>query len=578
MVIARTVIVFLFFIPFMLFAEDATISIDLDRASLIGGSPIQGQILIEHEKSDEVDSASFMIGDSPLSVEKVSEIKADKGRVINAYRFQLPAKEKGLYVLPSISVTVGDKRYKSTAQAYEVSLGNGSQEPPGSWGGNILKLEAFVEGGASYYVSQKTRLGYRIYFNDNIRIQSEHLPLLEPDGFKRLSNIQTRDRIEPNVAIREVYIDVEAEKPGFYSYGPSNVVGRVFRQQSSGQIIYRGTEINASAPTLELVIKALPEEGKPASFNGAFGEDLDFKVEVLQYPEVQVGDKVTIGVTISGKADLERIPLPELCCQPGVPGRFKLSDIPPVATIRDGAKTFAVEMRPLSTSITAIPSFEFSYFNPKTERYEIKRSKAIPITVVANEDGDKELEGFLPGGKEPAPSPSGKNEPKKEEKGPWPPVSKAPGPIEIEGIYSINRYNAGDLWFGTWSVLLVIPIGLAALYIQWDYKRIRDERKLRMQQKTSAEYFEEAIASEGGNLSALIHDLSKAFLMRLYENGYIKNADILPSQLPTDGICGDIKAFFDQIDKQRFSGAGILKEKQIIESARTLFKQIKVKK
>src|SRR5207245_2665730 len=96
---------------------------------------------------------------------------------------------------------------------------------------------------------------------------------------------------------------------------------------------------------------------------------------------VSVGDTVQLQVEIQGVTNLTELHLPLLQCQPGFSGFFQTSDLPPLAEVKEKTKFFYIELRPLTSFIKEIPSIELSSFDPKTEKYVMQNSSAIPITV-----------------------------------------------------------------------------------------------------------------------------------------------------------------------------------------------------
>src|SRR5690606_37733090 len=57
--------------------------------------------------------------------------------------------------------------------------------------------------------------------------------------------------------------------------------------------------------------------------------------------------------------------------------------LPTVGKMVDNAKHFNIKLKPLSTRVNAVPSLEFSSFNPDTEVYNIFHSEPIALDVVA---------------------------------------------------------------------------------------------------------------------------------------------------------------------------------------------------
>jgi len=140
-------------------AIDVTASID--GVSVLEGVPITGTVTVTHTPDQLIDTSTFMIGQAPLSVEKIKDVEVVPGNpvILTIFKFTVDGKPSGLHVLPTISVMVGGKRFSSLASTYDVEKGTpekkadvnapvtapvqSTMEPP------LLRLEATVDGQSS---------------------------------------------------------------------------------------------------------------------------------------------------------------------------------------------------------------------------------------------------------------------------------------------------------------------------------------------------------------------------------------------------------------------------------------------
>ncbi|RDK88635.1 BatD family protein [Marinirhabdus gelatinilytica] len=136
-----------------------------------------------------------------------------------------------------------------------------------------------------------------------------------------------------------------------------------------------------SAGSRTINVKPLPVEGKPDNFTGAVG-DFQFQVHTNKNT-LDANESLELTTKISGKGNLKLFDLPNL----------KLPSALEVYTPeRDNQVTVKSDgMRgTISEKYTVVPQFKgnypirpitFSYFNPKTERYETLSSEEIVINV-----------------------------------------------------------------------------------------------------------------------------------------------------------------------------------------------------
>lgn len=567
----------LLFASNLLSAQDVKVTADVEKPVVIGKS-VRGLLTVIHPADQEVQLNSIKMEGKPLKVELKTEVplSAGGGGVMSIYAFELPAKDKGLHELPEIELIVGTVSHRSVASTFAVEEGSSPRvapaapsqrqtpstpapvrrsiagSPPG--GDHSLKLEASASGQSPYFPGQRLRFTYRYIYSGNVELASEVLPLLTTQDFVKVSDRDVRDYAEKGMSIREISQEMEAQKPGDFNLGPSIIEGYAYTLDALGRKVYVRTKLHAEAPAIHLVVKDFPEEGKPISFNGAIGQDMAFQALLLSKPKVSVGDPLSLSVDMQSKSDLKNVPLPELCCQPGFPGVLRLSDLPPVGKINGNVKSFLVELRPLTDRVKEIPSIEFSYFNPTTQKYTTLRSKPIPIQV------------------EPLPSPP----PDESKKAPEttqesPPTNEATA-IEIEGNYDLEERDVRDLFLGTWWATLLLPIGAGFLILQLVIRSDIQRRRGLIKVKTSEEIFAEALAQK--QPSAFLNRLTEALLMQLKAQGLATVDAKTVHDLSDEGLAGKTKRFLKEIERHRFTGKEVRVDEALVQKSKELFVEL----
>ena len=143
-----------------------------------------------------------------------------------------------------------------------------------------------------------------------------------------------------------------------------------------------------SSQSLSIDVKALPENGKPASFAGAVG---NYKfTSSIDKTELSTNEAVTVTLTVSGTGNIELLQMPE----PVFPPDFEVYD-PKITTSTDatsqgitGTKKAEYLAIPRRAGSFSIPSVEFSYFNPGTESYQTLQSEPYELSVSKGKDSD----------------------------------------------------------------------------------------------------------------------------------------------------------------------------------------------
>jgi len=563
--------------------DNVKITTEMDVYDLMENKPLKGTVSVTHNDTNPVDVGSFKLGGEPLKVEFLRNVKfsANSPLIISMYHFEAPAKKAGLYMLPEVSAKVGSTVYKSFQVSYHVQAMKmapsvpapatapatapapeapaaapavAQQQPAGA---STLRLEAVILGPTTLYIGQRTKVAYRFLYTGEIELSKEVLPLLDAEGLKKVGDKQNRDYQEGNLAIREFSQEVEAVKAGTFSYGPSIIEGRAYKE-ISGKRVYDEKPLTSQAESVTITVLDVPGGGKPASFNGAIGE-FTFTGRLTSNSQVTVGDKIQLHIEISGDpASISAVSLPELCCQPGFSGRFRPSDFPPVTSVQGNTKSFLVELRPLSTNIQEIPSIEFSSFDPATKKYVTIHSDSIPLKVVAEQT---------------IPSQNQAPTPETDAAATGAPTG-TPKPIEIFGNYDLTSSDLSDLTGGNWWILLLIPVGGVLLSAQSKVREDWLKNRDKVNVKLAQERFDEAMKEPVGSVE-FYRKIKQAFLKRLVERHAIPSANVEAENLPADGVAGEVRALLLKLEENRFAGDGKV-DPQTSSEVRQLFDKLKV--
>ncbi len=130
-------------------------------------------------------------------------------------------------------------------------------------------------------------------------------------------------------------------------------------------------------------IKPIPSQGRPANYRGAVG---DYEIYTQATPTAaKAGDPITLNIAVRGDGPMDRVQPPLLNEQDSLTKNFKVADESLAGFVDGNQKLFTTTIRPLSESVTEIPSIEFSFFDPRNEKFVTVQSKPIPVEVSAAE-------------------------------------------------------------------------------------------------------------------------------------------------------------------------------------------------
>lgn len=328
----------------------------------------------------------------------------------------LPLRE-GTFTIPSVAVEVGGKILRT--RPVELVVGPGGRMPaaPRQGGSQQQAADAPLEGNSDLvyaelivpkttaYVGETIPIEIRLFFDSRLRYQIEGPPELEAEGLtmkampkprqeQRKVNGQPYDVIIFNTVLTPIKAGKLTVGPVTTNASVQSPVSPSRRPQSpfdvfdslfddpffgGGFRLMQTQRVRISSDPVELDIRDVPSEGRPATFDGAVGNfDLDVTLDSKQ---TSVGSPLAVQVVVSGRGDFDRVNPPVLSDSSGwrtypPSSEFKQDDTLGMS----GRKTFQILMIPDEVK-RELPPIEFSYFDPATEEFRTLRSEPVPITV-----------------------------------------------------------------------------------------------------------------------------------------------------------------------------------------------------
>ncbi|MBA2727502.1 MAG: BatD family protein [Parachlamydiaceae bacterium] len=548
------------------------VTADADGINFPENAPIKILVTITHSPQEAIDEKSFKLGGKPIVAKLIDQTKMTAGNLqLSMYNFELPPQLKGLHLVPEVQVVIAGQTFRTVPTTFEVKSGGvtNSKSPTtpspntgkGKYKPNItpmLKFEGFVDGPKILYPGQKTLVGYTYTYNVNLETTAEQTPLLEAQGLLKVGDKIVQEDEKNGISTLKFIQIVKGDQPGDFTYGPSTLEAVPYQLNPTGERAY-GDKISSKTPAITIKVIPYPAAEKPPSFNGAIG-DFNWKTTLTSSPSVSVGDELSISFDAAGKGDWDTVNLPELCCQPSISGQFRLSDLPAVGKLNGDSKHFEMQLRPLSTAITEIPSLEFSSLNPDTGKYRVVKTEPIPIKV---EGGALKPDAIIP-----KPETESSKLQSREE-------FQTVQPLEIPGNRTFTSADLRNLPFGNWWVLFLIPLGIGLLIFQFNWINFLDKKKAVAEssgQKSEA-ILKQALESPLG--SSLQYDLlNQALVTRLVEAGELESDRVNSQLLKSTGIQGEVRKFMSDIEALRYAGKQEKSDEEIVKRAHLIFDKI----
>ena len=132
---------------------------------------------------------------------------------------------------------------------------------------------------------------------------------------------------------------------------------------------------------IEITVKPLPEEGKPADFSGAVGS-FNVRYETKQN-DWRTNEATTLKIILEGQGNLKIAKLPKLSLSNDIElyDPVEHSDQSYNGGKLHSVRTIEYNLIPRKVGVVKIPSLSISYFNPATARYETTATEALSIKV-----------------------------------------------------------------------------------------------------------------------------------------------------------------------------------------------------
>ncbi len=305
------------------------------------------------------------------------------------YQYRLQPTQAGDFVIDSISTTVNGQTFSTQPIMIAVSQGSGatqaapglnrqdvSVETPTELSGQDFFVEAEVDN-ATPYQGQQILHTFRFYQAINIAGRTEY----QEPAFTGFWHNQDAEQSEHYAeAAGRTYLVTELVTPIFPTLAGEQVIDPASITIPGG-FFSRGQTL-ATQPVV-VNVQPLPQ-GAPTQFGGAVGQ-FDIQAETDR-ASTTVGDTVNLKVTLNGRGNVDS------AADPSFPAsaQWRMFDSEPTAQTwyEDGelvgVRTYDWVLVPTEAGQLAIPTIEYSYFDPATETYQTISTDPILVDVAAD--------------------------------------------------------------------------------------------------------------------------------------------------------------------------------------------------
>lgn len=382
----------------------------VERDEVFVGEPFIYQIQLENASSATPPDLSGIGGDFTVEYLGGSQSNSTSIQIINGRRtevvrreyvlnYRLTARRPGMLEIPSVRVDTGGQ----TLSTAPVSVRARRPEPVEGF-----KLEAGLSKEVAY-VGEPLVLTTTFYIGRQVQSFGITMPALESGAFAAEPVTPPRRSGREYFALTVNGAEVIAER-GSESADGRQYITLVFQHvivpREAGEVLLDEPVVSLDTPSgqrrspfegfsifgsrdlrrlvvpgnaLTLTVRPLPAAGRPADFSGLVGA---YELSATATPNsVNVGDPITLTVTLSGPPGLASFELPPLQTQPALSSGFRIPREMAPGRLDGGRKVFTQTLRAESAEVTEIPPIQLSYFDPERGEYAVAATDPIPLVV-----------------------------------------------------------------------------------------------------------------------------------------------------------------------------------------------------
>ncbi|MBO97822.1 MAG: hypothetical protein CMD34_02910 [Flavobacteriales bacterium] len=344
--------------------------------------------------SPNFNNLQVLSGPNPSSQSSYTIINGkSESTVKNTFSFYLRANKPGTYNIGPASISVNGKVIKSDSYQLKIVKSNPNKKNSNQLSKNLyLKVDVSKR---NIVVGEQILVVYKLFTRVDLQ-NTEVVSLPELNGFWK-KELETSSRFK-----REIIDGVP--------FNVATIKKSVLTAQKSGELLIDAVELKCSIRTqnnnrsrdpfanffgggfnlkeeyinsnpVKIKVSDLPQA--PENFTGAVG-DMNITSEVNK-TKVQANDALSYTIKIIGTGNIELIK----AIKPNFPDDFEIYDPKITEKIFEGGrkrsiKTFEYLIIPRFKGEYKIPSLNFTFYNNKKKKYEIKQSSTHNIIVEEN--------------------------------------------------------------------------------------------------------------------------------------------------------------------------------------------------
>ena len=310
------------------------------------------------------------------------------------WTYVLRPKKVGQFTVSPIQISHGNKTY--TADPISIKVLPQSTKPSQSestqdtfidaFSSSTHKVEASVDN-SHPYVNEQIIYTFRYLYT--ARIPSFNSPKYTPPSLRQFWTTELERKRAQRQMIDGTLYWIEEIRVGLFPITAGRVTiepAKLSLPLSAGRGRPQSSNVLITNP-VEVVVRPLPQEGKPTNFVGTVGQ---YRIHAqTDRQTIEAGDGFTLQVQVSGTGNIKTVPAPTVSTLPNMAIYDpQITDAIGVVDLKvRGSRTYEYVIIPSQEGNWTIPAIDYPYFDPQTENYQVSRTAPININVSPNPNG-----------------------------------------------------------------------------------------------------------------------------------------------------------------------------------------------
>lgn len=582
-----------------LFAADIKFTASVSKSEVGTGEPFEISFSVNAniDRFGPPSFSGFQVLSGPNQSSSMTSINGNTSMSMSL-SYDLVGVKEGEYTIGPATIVVNGKTYHSNPVKIKVVKGRAVPQSAASNSGNggavasapsaDLSKSLFIKAVANktnVYQGEQITVSYKLYTSVNL-VDNALDKLPDFNGFwsQEIKNnsqrvewtVENYKGVSYHVAVLKQII-LFPERSGNLVLDPLAMTFLVRRVVPSNDIFdqmfgggsYKDEKYKASSAPVTIHVKPLPENGKPADFQGAVGS---FAIQTsVDKTSLKANEAVNYSVKVTGSGNLKLLNAPKMDFPEGIEKYDpKVTDnITERESGVSGNREYKFLLIPRKEGAYRIDPLKFSYFNPVTQRYVSLSSAAYEIKV-AKGDASANVTAF-----------SGTNDQETD-------LLKK----DIAGIRIGNPdlYKEDSSFYGSvlyWLLILLGPLLFIAARIYRNRQAEHNKDQVKLKWKNANKIAAKHLAIAGKQLQA---GDKKAFYEAIYKGlyGYLSdklnisaadlNQENITEQLQNrqveEALIKRLTGTLDLCEMARYAPVTGISEQEVFDKARNIINDI----